>query len=114
MRNRGEEQRVAVGRGFRHILGGDGAARADAILDDELLPECSGEPGGKDSRLAVGVAAGGEREDELHRTLRPALRLKELGRERGDDGQQLQKVFHFLSGTRVLQDFTGVPLPASS
>ena len=39
MRDRDDQQRVAVGRCLRHQLGADDAAGAGLVLDDELLAE---------------------------------------------------------------------------
>src|SRR5438046_10551493 len=61
LRGASEKQRVAVGRGLRDELGGDRAACADPVLDDELLAERYRQPLGDDSRLVVGDAARGVR-----------------------------------------------------
>jgi len=62
-----EQQRVAVGRGLRHLLGADVAARAGAVLDDHLLAEADAERLGHHARAVVGDAAGGERHHDAHR-----------------------------------------------
>ena len=75
---RHEEQRVAIGGRPRHRLGADVAARANAVLDNDLLvpelcPFVGDHAGGE-----IGRAAGRERHDEVHR-LRRISALREAG-----------------------------------
>jgi hypothetical protein len=56
-----QEQRVAVGRGLRHGLRADVAARPGTVLDDHLLPKPDAQRLGHHARAVVGDAAGGER-----------------------------------------------------
>src|SRR5258705_126328 len=59
-----EHQRVTVGRGARHLLGGDHAARAGNVLDHERLAEGVAELGREHPRQHVGIAARRRRGDQ--------------------------------------------------
>ena len=85
-----EEQRVAVGRRPGDELGGDRAACAWAVIDDELLAERRCQPLGNDACLDVDAAAGRVGHDDPDRPLRPRLGLGELGRERSGHCQEKQ------------------------
>ena len=58
------QQRVAVGRGMRGLLGGDVAARAGPVLDDERLVQDFLEPLAEDARQHVARPAGREGDDD--------------------------------------------------
>ena len=60
------QQRIAIRRRLRDRLGADVAARAGAILDDELLAEPLREPLTHQARLDVGRPAGGKADDDTH------------------------------------------------
>ena len=62
---RADHEGVAVGLGLRDEVGGDVAAGAGLVLDDELLTEFFRDFGGDDPRQHVGGAAGRERNDSL-------------------------------------------------
>ena len=66
-----DDEGVAVGFGLGDVIGGDVAAGAGLVLDDELLAEFLGYLGGDDPRQNVGGAAGREGNDELDRPCRP-------------------------------------------
>src|SRR5262249_9098315 len=66
-RRAGDEERVAVRRTLRDDIGADGAARACAIVDDDLLAERI--PDGfaeKPADDVVWASAGRKRDDEAH------------------------------------------------
>ena len=63
----GHQQRVAVGVGARHQFAGADAARAGAVVDDELLFQCFGQARGDQPRHGVGQAARGVGDDDAHR-----------------------------------------------
>ena len=58
---------VAVGLGPRDELGADRAARAGAVIDDELLADVLRQVDRVKPRDAIGRAAGRERHDQAHR-----------------------------------------------
>ena len=68
----GEAERIAVRLGARDLLGADAAAAADAVLDDQLLTQALTELLRDQAGDGVRAAAGGERDDEADRPLRPA------------------------------------------
>ena len=70
---RGQEQRIAVGRRADDAAGGNVAARADLVLDDETLAEILPELFRDEPRQHVGRGAGGEGHDDGDRPARPAL-----------------------------------------
>ena len=72
-----EEERVAVGIGVDRRLGGDVAAGAVAVLDDELLAERFRQRLGDQPRADIGRAAGGITDEDQHRARRIALRARE-------------------------------------
>jgi hypothetical protein len=76
------EDGVAVGRGLRDHVGGDGAARAGAVLDHERLPEVFLQLLRDEARDHVGSAA----RRESHQHLRGLVRICLRGRERGNQG----------------------------
>jgi len=61
------QQRIAIRGCLRDRLGADVAARAGAILDDELLAEAVRQPLTHQARLDVGSPAGGKADDDAHR-----------------------------------------------
>ena len=65
-RDRRDQQRVAVRRGLRDLVGADIAARADLVLDEELLAEQFRELGGEDAPDDVGRPAGRERHHDAN------------------------------------------------
>src|SRR5262249_30321852 len=87
------QQGVAVVRRVRHEIGGDVAASAAAVLDDELLPEALAERLREHARGDIARRAGGKADDDAHRPRRVALRLGDPrdGRERGRAGCELEK-----------------------
>lgn len=64
---RADEQRVAVGRRVRHEFGADAAAGAAAVVDHNRLAERARNAFADDAADDVGVAAGGERHDQVDR-----------------------------------------------
>src|SRR3954469_17669029 len=52
-----DEERIAVGRGLRHLIGGDVAARPGPVVDHDRLRQGGGEPGHEQARQAVVHAA---------------------------------------------------------
>ena len=70
MRDGDDQQRVAVGRCFRHQLGADDAAGAGLVLDHELLAEPLAELRADDARQNVVEPARRERHDHPHRLVR--------------------------------------------
>jgi hypothetical protein len=68
---RAHHEGVPVGLGLGDVVGGDVAAGAGLVLDDELLAELLGDLGRDDPRRNIGGLAGLERNDELHRPRRP-------------------------------------------
>src|SRR5262249_61283200 len=85
------QQRVAVVRRVRNQIGGDVAAGAAAVLDDELLTELLAERLREHARGDVAGGAGGKTDDDAHRPRRVALRLGDRRGERGNAGYELQK-----------------------
>src|SRR5205807_10342889 len=85
------QQRVAVVGRVRHEIGGDVAAGAAAVLDDELLAEPLGERLREHARGDVARGAGTEADDDAHRPRRVALRLGEPNGENGSAGCELEK-----------------------
>ena len=78
---------------MRHEIGGDVAAGAAAVLDDELLPEPLAERLREHARGDVARGAGGKADDDAHRPRRVALRFGDArsGRERCRAGCELQE-----------------------
>ena len=60
-------QGVTVGRGLMHHVGGDGAARAAAVIDHHRLPPCGRELRAQDARENVGRAAGRKADNNADR-----------------------------------------------
>src|SRR5262249_17704432 len=85
------QQGVAVVRRVRHEIGGDVAASAAAVLDDELLPEPLAERLCEHARGDIARRAGGKADDDAHRPRRIALRFGEPRGKRGSAGYELQK-----------------------
>src|SRR5262249_19803389 len=79
---RDHEQRVAVGGCLHDRLGGDVAAGARPILDDELLAETLRKPLPDQPRDNVGGAAGGKSHQQAHRPRRIGLRCGNTQRQR--------------------------------
>ena len=79
---RRHQQRVAVGRSLGDRIGADIAARARAVLDDDRLAERLRHLVADRARQHVGEAAGGERRDQLDRTVGIILRLRRGGEQR--------------------------------
>ena len=81
-----DQQRVAVVRRARHLLGADHLSGAGPVLDHELLAHGLRQPLGQDARADVGAAAGLGRNDDAHRPRRiVGLRVR-----RGDGADQQQ------------------------
>ncbi len=74
VRQRDQEQRIAVRRRAHDRLGGDIAAGARPVFDDELLAEPLRQPLADQARDDVGRAAGGKADDDAHRPRRIGLR----------------------------------------
>jgi hypothetical protein len=70
-----QHQRVPVGRGLRHELRPEVAARARAVLDDDLLAQPRREGLGDDARTVIGHTPGRERHDDPHRLYGVRLRM---------------------------------------
>ena len=62
-----QQQRVAVGRGLGGDLGGDHAAAAGAVVDDDLLAQTVGQFLREQPRDDVGAAARGGSREHAHR-----------------------------------------------
>ena len=97
------QQRVAVGGRARDAFDRDRAAGAGAVLDHELLAEHVAEALRDDARHAVGVAAGRERHDDLHRPVRPVLGLRRAGSD-GAASNQATPATHFQIGMITLRN----------
>ena len=78
-RVRGEQQRVAVGRGFGHGFRADHAGGAAPVLDHELLAEGLAELLGPVPGEAVGSPACTKRNDDFHRFVRPGRLCTDYG-----------------------------------
>ncbi len=83
LRQRGPEQRVAVGGRVRDRFGGDRSHSAGPIFNDELLSKLLAEALPDDPRHAIAVPARGERHDDLDGAIGPAL-----GASRPHDGRR--------------------------
>ena len=94
VRRSDQEERIAVRRRAHDRLGGDIAASARPVLDDELLAEPLRQPLTDQARDDVGRAAGGEADDDAHRPRRIGLRPRDArhGRQRGSARGQMQKL----------------------
>ena len=86
---RGQQERVPVGRRVEHDLGREIAARAGPVLYDEGLAEVIGEPLSDQPRQDVGRTARTEADDQPHRA--GGIRLRRggtrAGRKRGARGE---------------------------
>ena len=93
MRGRDHEQRVAVRRRIHDCLGGDIAAGAGAVLDDELLAEPLRQALTHEPRQDVGDTAGRIADDQFHgpRGISPSRCDTRKNRERGSARGQIQK-----------------------
>ena len=74
-----EHQHMAVGRRLGDHVGGDDAAGARHVLDDEGLAERVGEFFREQPRQHVGIAAGAGGRDQPHRMGGPGLVLRQRG-----------------------------------
>ena len=89
---RRHEQGVAVGRGARDRVGGDGAGGARAILHHELAPEHLAETLRDDAGNRVGISPGPIRHHDPHRPLRPALGVRGSGQAECDqEGRECER-----------------------
>ncbi len=80
MRRVGRDQHgVPVGLGAGHVLGGEKAARARHVVDDDGLPEARRHLLAQHARQRVGGAARRERHDELDRPIRIGILCVRLG-----------------------------------
>ena len=102
IRDRDEQQRVAVGRSIHHRCGSNIAGRSGAVLDHEALPEPLRQPLSDQSAEDVIAATRRIANDDAHRSRRIGLRPRETrhSRQRGSARGQLQKLstagkFHF-------------------
>ena len=66
-----DNEGVSIGLGLRDEIGGDVAARARLVLDDELLAVFFRKFLRNQTSENIGGSAGGERHDELDRAVRP-------------------------------------------
>src|SRR6185295_7634321 len=77
-----DQQSVAVGRRLGDEVGGEAAAGAGAVLDDDRLAERAADRLAQRARDVVGGAAGSEADDQADRPGRgPRLRLRAAGAE---------------------------------
>ena len=108
VRERRQEERVAVGRRTHDRLGANIVAGARPVLDDEWLAEPLRQPLSHQAREDVGRAAGGKADDDAHRPRRIGLRPSDArhGRQRGSARGQMQE---FAAGK-----FHGAPSQACS
>ena len=72
-RDRREEERGAVGRRAPEGVDGNASSRAGPVVDDDRLPEAVAKGAGDQARGDVGLAAGGDGDEEPER-LRARLR----------------------------------------
>ena len=79
---RADDEGVAVRIGLGDEIGGDVAACARLVLDDELLAVFFRELLRHEAAENVGGAAGGERHDEFHRMVRPRCGFGRAAQER--------------------------------
>ena len=89
-----QQKGIAVRRRIHHAFGGDIAAGARPVVDDNLLTEPLGEPLRHHPRRNVGGTAGRKSNDQAHRPRRIGLRRCDP-RERREDGGtccQMQKL----------------------
>ena len=101
-------------RGRAHDrLGGDIAAGARPVLDNERLTEAFRQPLADQPCNDVDVVAGGEADDDVHRPRRIGLRPGDPrdGRQRGSARGQMQKIpagkFHFGPSFTSLDQLVG-------
>jgi hypothetical protein len=95
VRDVGLQQRVAVGRGSGHDFGSDVAARARAVVDDDLLGELLAGRLPDDAREVVGAAARRKRNHEPERPLGIGLGVGERparSSDKHDEDQPAQLV----------------------
>ena len=97
-----------------HSIGGDIAARAHPILDDEGLAKPFREPLCNEARKYIGRAAGSQADDRTHWADRIGLRPSEA--RHGSDRGKLQECatgkFHGAPLTDVENDHRGSPIAA--
>ena len=74
MARKHHQQRVAVGLGLRNRPGSDGAARANAVVDDDGLAKLLADVLSDQPRQNVGDPPGAGRHDHLDRARRIILR----------------------------------------
>ena len=82
------EQRIAVGRLRRHVVGADGAAGAGTIVDHHGLAERRVQALAQQPHERVGPLARRKRHDELDRMGRIHLRVRRGRRDGNERGQQ--------------------------
>ena len=92
-RDVGHQQRVAVGRGLRHDVGAERAARAAAVVHHDRLLHGVGEALRDEPRDDVGRAARRERHDDADRLRRIGLR-QGGGREQHTGSDQQRSFEH--------------------
>jgi hypothetical protein len=104
-----EQKLVPVGRALRHPLGTDRAARAADVLDDHVLAEDLRQPYRQHTRGAVARAAGGEGNDNGHRSGWPILSCR---------AQRCHGTKHDADRDRIAQQIlpahVSAPLPGST
>jgi len=104
MRAKREQDRVAIGRRFRHLGSADIAGGAGDVLDIDLLAELLGELLRHKPRKGVGHSTRRKGHDRAHRPGRIGLRPRSArhARQRGSARGQMQKFaagkFHHLPG----------------
>ena len=89
--DRAHAQRVAVRRGARHLGGAKVAAGARLVFDQEALAQRLVQLVADHAGEGVGVAAGGERNDDCDRFVGIAGRLGMPARQGGDGGEQQRR-----------------------
>ena len=81
-----DQERQPVRRRFRHRLRSDGIIAARTVIDDDRLPPRLGQSLGHDTGHGVGHAAGRNRDDQLDRSARIALRVRGAACSREQQG----------------------------
>src|SRR5260370_42122294 len=78
---------MAVGSGFRDVIGADMAARSRLVLDHHRLAPGLRQPRGQDAGKGVGAAPWGEGDDDVNGAGREGLRKRRAG-ENETEGQR--------------------------
>ena len=92
LRQRRQQERMAVRRRPCHCLRGKGTAGTRSVLDDELRTIGVAEALGDDASYSVAAPTRRERNDDPNRLLRPSLCMRRWGKAvGGKDGKQSQQ-----------------------